>query len=248
MLRAHGCPQSREPVVGVGERPPAADGDEPGVAVLGQDHSPTVRRYCTSPQRRVWGAHGVVPPQPVSPLKTRDAGPLGHAGSHPWTAQRDYVAVNRSPSSATKGQVLTTANSRGRVCPRVENPDAPGLTPVPESSVHRWSHSPRQIGSARHDSNPARGQEPIARRQIRNMAEPSGELISEMCSPSAPSTLTPSPTWTDPHIAEPGPPASYDVVLHAHSLPLRCVLANALGPLPGHYRMGAPLDCQSRLW
>jgi hypothetical protein len=32
-------------MVGLRERPPAADGNEPGVAVLGQDHGSTVRRW-----------------------------------------------------------------------------------------------------------------------------------------------------------------------------------------------------------
>ncbi len=36
---ARGCPESQEPMVGVGERPPAADGDETGVAIFGEDHS-----------------------------------------------------------------------------------------------------------------------------------------------------------------------------------------------------------------
>jgi hypothetical protein len=40
-------------MVGVRERPPAADSDEPGVTVLGQDHGSTVRRCCTIPQRWV---------------------------------------------------------------------------------------------------------------------------------------------------------------------------------------------------
>jgi hypothetical protein len=43
MLCARGCLQSQEPVVGVRERPPAADGDEAGVAVFGEDHG------CTRP-------------------------------------------------------------------------------------------------------------------------------------------------------------------------------------------------------
>src|SRR6266511_553574 len=38
VLRARGRLQSQEPMVGVCERPPAANGDEPGVTVLGQDH------------------------------------------------------------------------------------------------------------------------------------------------------------------------------------------------------------------
>jgi hypothetical protein len=38
-------------MVGVREYAPAADGDEPGVAVLGQDHDSTVRRCCTIPRR-----------------------------------------------------------------------------------------------------------------------------------------------------------------------------------------------------
>jgi hypothetical protein len=48
VLGARGRPQSQEPMVGVRERAPAADGDEPGVAVLGQDHGFTVRRRCPS--------------------------------------------------------------------------------------------------------------------------------------------------------------------------------------------------------
>ena len=43
MLCARGRPQSQEPMVGVRERPPAADGDEAGVAVFGEDHG------CTRP-------------------------------------------------------------------------------------------------------------------------------------------------------------------------------------------------------
>jgi hypothetical protein len=43
VLRASGRPQSQEPMVGVRERPPAADGDEAGVAVFGEDHG------CTRP-------------------------------------------------------------------------------------------------------------------------------------------------------------------------------------------------------
>ncbi len=41
---APGRPQSEEPMVGVRECAPAADGDEPGVALLRQGHGPTVRR------------------------------------------------------------------------------------------------------------------------------------------------------------------------------------------------------------
>jgi hypothetical protein len=51
VLCARGRPPSQEPMVGVGECPPAADGDESGVAVLGQDHGSTVRRRCTIPRR-----------------------------------------------------------------------------------------------------------------------------------------------------------------------------------------------------
>jgi hypothetical protein len=42
VLCAHGSPQSQEPMVGVRERPPAADGDEAGVAISWQDHGSTV--------------------------------------------------------------------------------------------------------------------------------------------------------------------------------------------------------------
>jgi hypothetical protein len=38
VLGARGRPQSEEPMVEVRERPPAADGDETRVAVLGEDH------------------------------------------------------------------------------------------------------------------------------------------------------------------------------------------------------------------
>jgi hypothetical protein len=38
VLCARRRPQGQKPVVGVRERPPAADGDEPGIAVLGEDH------------------------------------------------------------------------------------------------------------------------------------------------------------------------------------------------------------------
>jgi hypothetical protein len=38
MLSAQGRPQRQEPMVGVRERPTATDGDESGVAVLGEDH------------------------------------------------------------------------------------------------------------------------------------------------------------------------------------------------------------------
>jgi hypothetical protein len=41
VLCARGSPQSQEPMVGVRERPPAADGDEAGVAVFWQDHGAT---------------------------------------------------------------------------------------------------------------------------------------------------------------------------------------------------------------
>jgi len=43
VLCARGRPQSQEPMVGVGERAPAADGDEARVAVFGEDHG------CTCP-------------------------------------------------------------------------------------------------------------------------------------------------------------------------------------------------------
>src|SRR5260370_41162729 len=39
VLRARGSPQSQEPMVGVGKRPPTADGDEAGVAIFREDHS-----------------------------------------------------------------------------------------------------------------------------------------------------------------------------------------------------------------
>jgi hypothetical protein len=38
VLRARGSPESQEPMVGVGKRPPTADGDEAGVAILREDH------------------------------------------------------------------------------------------------------------------------------------------------------------------------------------------------------------------
>jgi hypothetical protein len=41
VLCARGRPQSQEPMVGVRERPPAADGDEAGVAVFGEDYGYT---------------------------------------------------------------------------------------------------------------------------------------------------------------------------------------------------------------
>jgi hypothetical protein len=53
VLRARGRPQRQEPVIGIRERPPAADGDEPGVTVFGQDHHSTVKRCSISHQRRV---------------------------------------------------------------------------------------------------------------------------------------------------------------------------------------------------
>ena len=43
MLRARGCPQRQEPMVGIRERPTAADGDEAGVTLLGEDHIPLHR-------------------------------------------------------------------------------------------------------------------------------------------------------------------------------------------------------------
>jgi hypothetical protein len=52
VLCACGRPLSQEPMIGVRERSPAADGDEPGVAVPGEDHDSTVRRCCTFSQRR----------------------------------------------------------------------------------------------------------------------------------------------------------------------------------------------------
>jgi hypothetical protein len=58
-------------MVGIRERPPAADRDEPGVAVLGQDHSSTVRRCCTSPQRRAGAPLDVMPPQPLGRFTER---------------------------------------------------------------------------------------------------------------------------------------------------------------------------------
>src|SRR5690606_22386344 len=42
VLSARGRPQGQEPVVGVRERPPAADGDEAGGAVFGKDHGGNV--------------------------------------------------------------------------------------------------------------------------------------------------------------------------------------------------------------
>jgi len=38
VLRARGSPESQEPMVGVGKRPPTADGDEAGVAIFREDH------------------------------------------------------------------------------------------------------------------------------------------------------------------------------------------------------------------
>jgi hypothetical protein len=38
VLRARGSPESQEPMVGVGQRPPTADGDEAGVAIFREDH------------------------------------------------------------------------------------------------------------------------------------------------------------------------------------------------------------------
>src|SRR5438270_9512137 len=44
VLCARGSPQSQEPMVGVRKPPPAADSDEPGVAVFGQDHGWSVNQ------------------------------------------------------------------------------------------------------------------------------------------------------------------------------------------------------------
>jgi len=60
VLCARGRPQSQEPMVGVRERPPAADGDEAGVAVFGEDHGCT--RPVASAQRIVSRRHGRTPP------------------------------------------------------------------------------------------------------------------------------------------------------------------------------------------
>ena len=38
VICAAGCPQSKEPMVGVRERAPPSKGDQPGIAVLGEDH------------------------------------------------------------------------------------------------------------------------------------------------------------------------------------------------------------------
>jgi hypothetical protein len=38
VLCARGSPESQEPMVGVGKRPPTADGDEAGVAIFWEDH------------------------------------------------------------------------------------------------------------------------------------------------------------------------------------------------------------------
>ena len=55
MLCALGSPQSQEPVVGVRERPPAADGDEARVTVLWQDHGS--RLHLARWNRSVQGWH-----------------------------------------------------------------------------------------------------------------------------------------------------------------------------------------------
>jgi hypothetical protein len=60
VLRARGRPQSEEPMVRVGERSPAADGDEPGIAVLGKDHRSNVRRCRTIPHAD-WGTYRAMP-------------------------------------------------------------------------------------------------------------------------------------------------------------------------------------------
>jgi hypothetical protein len=58
VLCARCCPQSQEPMVGVRERAPATDRDEARVALLGEDHMPTlppgaiVRRTLTQPAKR----------------------------------------------------------------------------------------------------------------------------------------------------------------------------------------------------
>ena len=48
MLGARGRPQSQKPMVRVRERPPAADGDEAGVAVFGENHG-YICRSCSYP-------------------------------------------------------------------------------------------------------------------------------------------------------------------------------------------------------
>jgi catechol 2,3-dioxygenase-like lactoylglutathione lyase family enzyme len=58
VLRAHGSPESQEPMVGVRKRPPTADGDEAGVAILREDHflflprELTNRRFFTTTMAR----------------------------------------------------------------------------------------------------------------------------------------------------------------------------------------------------
>jgi hypothetical protein len=47
---ACGSPQGQEPMVGIRERSPAANGDEAGVAVFGQDHGPILIEHPRSPR------------------------------------------------------------------------------------------------------------------------------------------------------------------------------------------------------
>jgi len=69
VLCARGRPQSQEPMVGVRERPPAADGDEAGVAVFGEDHGCT--RPVASAQRLALPAAGEKQARKRKPPKLR---------------------------------------------------------------------------------------------------------------------------------------------------------------------------------
>jgi hypothetical protein len=77
VLCARGRPQREEPMVGVRECPPAADGDEPGVANLGQDHGSTVRPCCTSSRRRL-GANSRMARHSSRPTLSRRFGAPWH--------------------------------------------------------------------------------------------------------------------------------------------------------------------------
>jgi hypothetical protein len=77
VLCARGSPQSQKPMVGVRERPPAADGDEARVAVFWQDHGSTVPE-CICP---TWpGAMLVVPDRDATPIARARRDPAAGVG------------------------------------------------------------------------------------------------------------------------------------------------------------------------
>ena len=91
VLCARGRPQSQEPMVGVRERPPAADGDEAGITVFGEDYGCTLP--VASAQRLALPAAGEKQARKRKPPKLRTK--LQKRAQLPWQVKHGASEANQ---------------------------------------------------------------------------------------------------------------------------------------------------------